>query len=67
VLFIVVAGIALMGLLGAILALPVAAMVWRTARYAFRRASGMPAGHATAMLADEDQAMADPQEAIATA
>lgn len=42
VLFLVVAGVALMGILGAILALPVTAAVWRSTRFAFRRASGLP-------------------------
>lgn len=41
VLFLVVAGVALMGILGAILALPVTAAAWRSTRYAFRRASGL--------------------------
>jgi predicted PurR-regulated permease PerM len=49
VLFIVVAGIGLLGLLGAILALPVTAWAWRSVRYAFRRATGLPAGMATAL------------------
>jgi predicted PurR-regulated permease PerM len=53
VLFLVVAGVSLAGIMGAILALPVTAMAWRTARYAFRRASGMPAGRATAVLVDD--------------
>lgn len=52
VLFIVVAGVALMGLLGAILSLPVTAMAWRSARYAFRRAAGLPAGRETALAGD---------------
>ena len=53
VLFLVVAGVSLAGIMGAILALPVTAMAWRTTRYAFRRASGMPAGRATAVLVDD--------------
>ena len=40
VLFLVVAGVALMGILGAVLALPVTAAAWRSVRYVFRRASG---------------------------
>jgi predicted PurR-regulated permease PerM len=40
VLFLVMAGIALLGILGAILVLPVTATAWRTMRYAFRRSSG---------------------------
>jgi predicted PurR-regulated permease PerM len=54
VLFIVVAGVALMGILGAILALPVTAAAWRITRYAFRRSKGEPAGMATATRGDED-------------
>jgi predicted PurR-regulated permease PerM len=49
VLFLVVAGVTLFGILGAILALPVAAAAWRITRYAFRRAAGQPAGMATAI------------------
>jgi hypothetical protein len=49
VLFIVVAGIALLGLLGAILALPVTAWAWRSVKYAFRRTTGMPPGMETAL------------------
>jgi predicted PurR-regulated permease PerM len=49
VLFLVVAGVTLFGILGAILALPVVAAAWRTLRYAFRRSTGQPAGMATAL------------------
>jgi putative permease len=46
VLVLVVVGLALLGLLGAVLALPVAAAGWGIARYVFRRATGMPASRA---------------------
>ncbi|HEX5828638.1 MAG TPA: AI-2E family transporter [Candidatus Limnocylindrales bacterium] len=49
VLFLVVAGVTLMGILGAIIALPVTAAAWRGSRYAFRRAGGQPPGLATAL------------------
>jgi predicted PurR-regulated permease PerM len=54
VLFLVVAGVALAGILGAILALPVTAAAWRSARYAFRRASGMGHDEALAWGGDVD-------------
>jgi len=53
VLFLVVAGVTLFGILGAILALPVTAAAWRITRYAFRRAAGQPPGMATAIGVDE--------------
>jgi predicted PurR-regulated permease PerM len=53
VLFLVVAGVALMGILGAILALPVTAAAWRSARYAFRRASGRSREEALAYDTDK--------------
>ncbi len=49
VLFLVVAGVTLFGILGAVLALPVTAAAWRITRYAFRRATGQPPGMATAV------------------
>jgi hypothetical protein len=62
VLFLVVAGVQLFGLLGAILALPVTAAAWRTTRYAFRRAAGQPAGMLTALGAEDDDAMVKPYD-----
>ena len=56
VLFLVVAGVALMGILGAILALPVTAAVWRSTRFAFRRASGLPLEQALNWTGDDDKA-----------
>ena len=54
VLFLVVAGVTLFGILGAVLALPVTAAAWRITRYAFRRSTGQPPGMATAVGLDED-------------
>ena len=62
VLFLVVAGVSLFGLLGAILALPVTAAAWRTIRYAFRRSAGQPSGMATAMGADEEHGLVKPYD-----
>jgi predicted PurR-regulated permease PerM len=62
VLFLVVAGVQLFGLLGAILALPVTAAAWRTTRYAFRRAAGQPAGMATAFGAEYENAIVKPYD-----
>lgn len=62
VLFLVVAGVSLFGLLGAILALPVTAAAWRIIRYAFRRAAGQPAGMVTAMGADEEHGLVKPYD-----
>ena len=62
VLFLVVAGVQLFGLLGAILALPVTAAGWRTVRYAFRRAAGQPPGMATAIGAEHDDAIVKPYD-----
>lgn len=56
VLFLVVAGVALMGILGAILALPVTAAAWRSARYVFRRATGLARDEALAWAGDEGRA-----------
>jgi predicted PurR-regulated permease PerM len=61
VLFIVVAGIALLGLLGAILALPVTAWLWRSVKYAFRRTTGLPAGMETALGSSPPAGPADPE------
>ena len=55
VLFLVVAGVTLMGILGAIIALPVTAAAWRSTRYAFRRAGGGPAGLATAFGGETEE------------
>ena len=54
VLFLVVAGVTLFGILGAVLALPVTAAAWRITRYAFRRSTGQPPGMVTAIGADEE-------------
>jgi predicted PurR-regulated permease PerM len=54
VLFLVVAGVALMGILGAILALPVTAAAWRSVRFAFRRAGGLSREAALAWPDDPD-------------
>jgi predicted PurR-regulated permease PerM len=54
VLFLVVAGVALMGILGAILALPVTAAAWRSVRFAFRRATGLSRDAALAWPDDPD-------------
>jgi predicted PurR-regulated permease PerM len=62
VLFLVVAGVSLFGLLGAILALPVTAAAWRIIRYAFRRAAGQPPGMLTAMGADEEHGLVKPYD-----
>src|SRR3954452_11605225 len=62
VLFLVVAGVQLFGLLGAILALPVAASAWRITRYAFRRSAGQPAGMATAIGDEPDDGIVKPYD-----
>jgi predicted PurR-regulated permease PerM len=62
VLFLVVAGVQLFGLLGAILALPVTAAAWRTTRYAFRRAAGQPPGMQTAIGSEHDDAIVKPYD-----
>ncbi len=62
VLFLVVAGVQLFGLLGAILALPVTAAAWRITRYAFRRAAGQPAGMVTAMGDEQHDAIVKPYD-----
>jgi predicted PurR-regulated permease PerM len=62
VLFLVVAGVSLFGLLGAILALPVTAAAWRTIRYAFRRAAGQPPGMVTALGTEHDDAIVKPYD-----
>ena len=62
VLFLVVAGVSLFGLLGAILALPVTAAAWRIVRYAFRRAAGQPPGMATALGPEHDDAIVKPYD-----
>ncbi len=62
VLFLVVAGVQLFGLLGAILALPVTAAAWRITRYAFRRAAGQPAGMVTALGPERDDAIVKPYD-----
>lgn len=62
VLFLVVAGVSLFGLLGAILALPVTAAAWRTIRYAFRRAAGQPPGMETALGNEHDDAIVKPYD-----
>jgi predicted PurR-regulated permease PerM len=67
VLFLVVAGVALMGILGAILALPVAAAAWRSTRFAFRRASGLPLREALNWSGDEDKGEIVPAATLATA
>src|SRR5947209_20476715 len=62
VLFLVVAGVQLFGLIGASLALPVAASAWRITRYAFRRAAGQPAGMATAVGGEPDDGIVKPYD-----
>jgi predicted PurR-regulated permease PerM len=67
VLVLVVIGVALLGLLGAVLALPVAAAGWGVARYVFRRAAGLSAAEAArgiALPSDPDPE-ADPTPAAA--